>query len=186
MPFPPPPASISQRVFMSFYVCRSYSSTSKAFCLPSEKDLSNLCSICLFVSKFVLLPQWFAIEGEAHAVVLALLVVVNHVLEAAPLHEGHPLRRLARLLQRLAPLERSPFPMLHAIRAQELQVQPLLVGVKVLVLLVCHIVFCYLDTILCSIALSPFHPCLRMFSLIHIYAWLFLLFSLVYISQKPL
>lgn len=43
MPFPPPPASISQRVFMSFYVCRSYSSTSKAFCLPSEKDLSNLC-----------------------------------------------------------------------------------------------------------------------------------------------
>ena len=100
MPFPPPPASISQRVFMSFYVCRSYSSTSKAFCLPSEKDLSNLCSNCLFVSKFVLLPQWFAIEGEAHAVVLALLVVVNHVLEASVLHEGHPLRRLARLLQR--------------------------------------------------------------------------------------
>ena len=85
MPFPPPPASISQRVFISFYVCRSYSSTSKAFCLPSEKDLSNLCSICLFVSKFVLLPQWFAIEGEAHAVVLALLVVVNHVLEASVL-----------------------------------------------------------------------------------------------------
>ena len=100
MPFPPPPASISQRVFMSFYVCRSYSSTSKAFCLPSEKDLSNLCSICLFVSKFVLLPQWFAIEGEAHAVVLALLVVVNHVLEASVLHEGHPLRLLAPLLQR--------------------------------------------------------------------------------------
>ena len=143
MPFPPPPASISQRVFMSFYVCRSYSSTSKAFCLPSEKDLSNLCSICLFVSKFVLLPQWFAIEGEAHAVVLALLVVVNHVLEASVLHEGHPLRRLARLLQRLAPLERSPFPMLHAVRAQELQVQPLLVGVEVLVWLVGHNVSCY-------------------------------------------
>ena len=92
---------------MSFYVCRSYSST-----------------------------KWFAIEGEAHAVVLALLVVVNHVLEASVLHEGHPLRRLARLLQRLAPLERSPFPMLHAVRAQELQVQPLLVGVKLLVW--CH------------------------------------------------
>ena len=136
MPFPPPPASISQRVFMSFYVCRSYSSTSKAFCLPSEKDLSNLCSICLFVSKFVLLPQWFAIEGEAHAVVLALLVVVNHVFEAAPLHEGHPLRRLARLLQRLAPQERPPLPLLHAVLPQELQVQPLLVGVELLVW--CH------------------------------------------------
>ena len=138
MPFPPPPASISQRVFMSFYVCRSYSSTSKAFCLPSEKDLSNLCSICLFVSKFVLLPQWFAIEGEAHAVVLALLVVVNHVLEAAPLHEGHPLCRLARLLQRLASLERQPFPVLHAVLQQELQIKSLLVSVELLVLLVGH------------------------------------------------
>jgi hypothetical protein len=47
------------------------------------------------------LPQWFAIEGEAHAVVLALLVVVNYVLEASVLHEGHPLRRLSRLLQQL-------------------------------------------------------------------------------------
>ena len=117
MPFPPPPASISQRVFMSFYVCRSYSSTSKAFCLPSEKDLSNLCSICLFVSKFVLLPQWFAIEGEAHAVVLALLVVVNHVLEAS---------------------------VLHAVRPQELQVQPLLVGIEVLVWYHIHHPFIYI------------------------------------------
>ena len=124
---------------MSFYVCRSYSSTSKAFCLPSEKDLSNLCSICLFVSKFVLLPQWFAIEGEAHAVVLALLVVVNHVLEASVLHEGHPLHRLARLLQRLAALHHAPLPVLHAVLPQGLHVQPLLVGVEVLVRLVCHI-----------------------------------------------
>ena len=133
MPFPPPPASISQRVFMSFYVCRSYSSTSKAFCLPSEKDLSNLCSICLFVSKFVLLPQWFAIEGEAHAVVLALLVVVHHVLEAAPLHERHPLCRLARLLQRLAAKKCPHLPMLHAVLPQELQIKSLLVGIEVLV-----------------------------------------------------
>ena len=134
MLFPPPPASISQRVFMSFYVCRSYSSTSKVFCLPSEKDLSNLCSICLFVSKFVLLPQWFAIEGEAHAVVLAFLVVVNHVLEASVLHEGHPLRRLTRLIQRLAALHHAPLPVLHAVLPQGLHVQPLLVGVELLVI----------------------------------------------------
>ena len=79
-----------------------------------------------------------SLEGEARAVVLALLVVVNHVLEASPLHERHPLCRLARLLQRLAPLERSPFPVLHAVRAQELQVQPLLVGIEVFVWLVGH------------------------------------------------
>ncbi len=62
---------------------------------------------------------------------------MRHVLEAFPLHVGHPLRRFARLLQRLAPLERPPFPVLHAVRAQELQVQPLLVGVELLVW--CHI-----------------------------------------------
>ena len=81
-----------------------------------------------------------ALEGEPRAVVLALLVVVNHVLEAAPLHEGHPLRRLARLLQRLAPLERPPLPVLHAVLPQKLQVQPLLVGVELLVLI--HLINC--------------------------------------------
>ncbi len=75
-----------------------------------------------------------ALEGEARAVVLALLVVVHHVLEATPLHEGHPLCRLARLFQRLAPQERSPFPVLHAVLPQELQIESLLVGVKVLVI----------------------------------------------------
>lgn len=79
-----------------------------------------------------------ALEGKARAVVLALLVVVNHVLEAAPLHEGHPLRRLARLLQRLAPLHHAPLPVLHAVLPQEIQVQPLLVSVELLVLLVGH------------------------------------------------
>lgn len=78
-----------------------------------------------------------ALEGEARAVVLALLVVVHHVLEAAPLHVCHPLRRLARLLQRLAPLERPLLAMLLTILPQELKVQPLLVGIKVLVH--CHI-----------------------------------------------
>ena len=78
-----------------------------------------------------------ALEGEARAVVLAFLVVVNHVLEASALHERHPLCRLARLLQRLAPQERPPLPVLYAVLPQELQVQPLLVGVKVLVR--CHI-----------------------------------------------
>lgn len=63
-----------------------------------------------------------ALEGKARAVVLALLVVVNHVLEAAPLHERHPLCRLARLLQRLAPQERPPLPVLHAVLPQELQI----------------------------------------------------------------
>ena len=63
-----------------------------------------------------------ALEGKARAVVLALLVVVHHVLEASALHERHPLCRLARLLQRLAPLERPPFPVLHAVLPQELQI----------------------------------------------------------------
>ena len=86
-----------------------------------------------------------ALEGEAHAVVLALLVVVHHVLEAAPLHERHPLCRLARLLQRLAPQERPPFSVLHAVLPQELQIESLLVGVEVLVLLVGHnaVIFYY-------------------------------------------
>ena len=78
-----------------------------------------------------------ALEGEARAVVLALLVVMHHVLEASALHEGHPLRRLARLLQRLAALHHAPLPMLHAVLPQDLQVQPLLVGVELLVW--CHI-----------------------------------------------
>ena len=55
-----------------------------------------------------------------------LLVVVNHVFEAAQLHEGHPLRRLASLLQLLAALHHAPLPMLHAVLPQDLQVQPLL------------------------------------------------------------
>ena len=78
-----------------------------------------------------------ALEGEARAVFLALLVVVHHVLEAAPLHERHPLCRLARLLQRLAPLERPLLAMLLTIRPQELQIKSLLVGVEVLAH--CHI-----------------------------------------------
>ena len=78
-----------------------------------------------------------ALEGEARAVVLALLVVMHHVLEASPLHECHPLRRLARILQRLAALHHAPLPMLHAVPPQDLQVESLLVGVEVL--LVCHI-----------------------------------------------
>ena len=64
---------------------------------------------------------------------------MRHVLEAFPLHVGHPLRRFARLLQRLAPQERPPLPVLHAVLPQELQIESLLVGVEVLVLLVCHI-----------------------------------------------
>ena len=43
-----------------------------------------------------------------NAVVLVLLVVVNHVFEAAPLHEGHPLCQPASLLQLLAALPRAP------------------------------------------------------------------------------
>ena len=82
-----------------------------------------------------------ALEGEARAVVLALLVVMHHILEASPLHEGHPLCGLARLLKRLAPLHHAPLPVLHAVLPQELQVQPLLVGIEVLIQLVyqiCH------------------------------------------------
>lgn len=53
-------------------------------------------------------------------------------------NERHPLRRLARLLQCLAPQERSPFPVFHAVLPQELQVQPLLVRIELLVRLVFH------------------------------------------------
>lgn len=88
-----------------------------------------------------------ALEGEARAVVLALLVVVHHVLEAAPLHEGHPLCRLARLFQRLAPLHHAPLPVLHAVLPQELQVQPLLVGVELLVW--CHIYYIFVFSLSC-------------------------------------
>lgn len=70
--------------------------------------------------------QELALEGEARALVLALLVDVHHVFEASPLHVSHPLRRLACLLQRLASLHHVP----HAVRPQDLQVQPLIVGVE--------------------------------------------------------
>ena len=66
----------------------------------------------------------------------SLAVATRHVFEASALHECYPLRRLACILQRLAPLERTQFPVLHTVFPQELQVQPLLVGIKVLVW--CH------------------------------------------------
>ncbi len=79
------------------------------------------------------------LEGEARAVVLALLVVMHHVLEASALHERHPLCRFARVLQRLAPLERPLLAMLLTIFPQEPQIESLLVAVKLFVLLVCHL-----------------------------------------------
>ena len=57
----------------------------------------------------------------------------------SPLHIGNPLSRLARNLQRLAAQKRPHLPMLHAVLSEELQIQPLLVGVKLLARLVCHI-----------------------------------------------
>ena len=67
----------------------------------------------------------------------SLAVATRHVFEASALHECYPLRRLACILQRLAPLERTQFPVLNTVFPQELQVQPLLVGVEVVVW--CHI-----------------------------------------------
>lgn len=74
--------------------------------------------------------QELALEGEARALVLALLVDVHHVFESSPLHVSHPLRRLACLLQRLASLHHAPLHVPHAVRPQDLQVQPLIVGVE--------------------------------------------------------
>ena len=91
-----------------------------------------------------------ALEGEPRAVVLALLVVVHHVLEASALHEGHPLCRLSRLLQCLAPQKRPHLPMLHAVLPQDLQIQSLLVGVEVLS--VCHIGTTLQSGIICFVA----------------------------------
>jgi len=108
-----------------------------------------------------------ALEGETRAVVLALLIVMHHVLEASPLHERHPLCRLAlvpstrhSLVSRylpppasfpsklayplpFAPLERPLLAMLLTILPQDLQIESLLVGVEVLVWLLCHIVFLF-------------------------------------------
>ena len=72
----------------------------------------------------------------------ALLVVVHHVLEASALHERHPLRRLAHILQRLAALEHPLLAVLHAVLSQDLQIQSLLVAVKVLVLILSHVALC--------------------------------------------
>ena len=83
-----------------------------------------------------------ALEGKARALVLALLVVMHHVLEASPLHERHPLRRLAHILQRLAPQERPFLPMLHAVPPQDLQIQSLLVGIEVFLYLFLFVCGC--------------------------------------------
>ena len=68
----------------------------------------------------------------------SLAVATRHVFEASALHECYPLRRLACILQRLAAQERTPLPVLHAVLPQELQIESLLVGVELLVLLVGH------------------------------------------------
>ena len=60
----------------------------------------------LWIGVFHTYAAWQ--EIILNAVVLILLVVVNHVFEAAPLHEGHPLCQPASLLQLLAALPRAP------------------------------------------------------------------------------
>lgn len=59
------------------------------------------------------------------------------VFEAILDGKDHPMRRLARLFQRLAPLHHAPLPVLHAVLLQELQIESFLVGIEVLVC--CHI-----------------------------------------------
>jgi len=57
----------------------------------------------------------------------------NKFLKPAPTFSIIPIAKLARLLQRLAALHHAPLTVLYAVLPQELQVQSLLVGVKVFV-----------------------------------------------------
>lgn len=70
----------------------------------------HLRHLCVVVETIGEVGHELVLESEACAVAIALLVVVHHVTEVAPLHEDHPLRQLARLLQRLAALHHAPFP----------------------------------------------------------------------------
>ena len=58
---------------------------------------------------------------------------MHGIFETSLYNKSYPLRRLACFFQRLAAL--------HAVLSQELQIEPLLVSVKVLVLILTHIIF---------------------------------------------
>ena len=68
---------------------------------------------------------------------LATLLISDKVMETAALDIAEETGNGSFGLKDVAPLERPPFPVLHAVRPQDLQIQSLLVGVELLVR--CHI-----------------------------------------------